>query len=200
MAWLVACEESQKVCQAFRKRGIEAYSCDLVPTRGNPDWHIQGDAIEAAYSRQWTGMVAHPVCRYLTNTGVCWLHKDPSRWQKMRQGAEFFKALLDAPIKYKAIENPIMHKYAVEIVGRRQDQVIQPWMFGHPEKKATCLWLVNLPKLKPTNDVSEYMKTLPKNVQQRIHYMAPGPNRERDRSETFQGIADAIADQYGVFT
>lgn len=180
MAWLIACEESQTVCQAFRARGIETYSCDLLETRGNPEWHIQGDAIDAAYSREWDGMIAHPTCRYLTNSGVCWLNKDPTRWDKMREGAEFFKALMDAPIKKKAIENPIMHKYAVEIIGRRQDQIIQPWQFGHMEMKGTGLWLTGLPLLIPTNNVKEEMKKLPKNQQQRIHYMAPGPNRERE--------------------
>ena len=198
MAWLIACEESQTVCKSFRERGIKAFSCDLLPTRGNPDWHIQGDAVEAAYGRKWDGMIAHPTCRYLTNSGVCWLHKDDARWDKMRDGAEFFKKLLDAPIKKKAIENPIMHKYAVEIIGRRQDQVIQPWMFGHMEMKGTGLWLEGLPLLVPTNDVKEEMKKLPKNQQQRTHYMPPGPTRERDRSVTFKGIANAFAEQWGL--
>lgn len=198
MRVLVACEESQTVTAAFRAVGIEAWSCDLLPTRGNPAWHIQGDALEAAYGQAWDLMIAHPTCRYLTNSGVCWLHKDLTRWDKMREGAAFFKALLDAPIPRKAIENPIMHRYASGIIGRRQNQVIQPWMFGHPESKATAFWLVNLPPLRPTNNVKAEMLKLPKNQQQRIHYMPPSPTRERDRSVTFAGIAEAMARQWGL--
>ncbi len=196
--WLIACEESQTVCAAFRAVGIEAWSCDLLPTRGNPAWHIQGDAIEAAYGQHWDGMIAHPTCRYLTNSGVQWLHRYADRWDKMREGAAFFKALLDAPIKHKAIENPIMHKYAVELIGRRQDQVIQPWMFGHPESKGTAFWLENLPPLIPTKVVWGDMQKLPIQERHRIHWMPPSPTRERDRSVTFKGVAEAMARQWGL--
>lgn len=190
MKILIACEESQAVCKAFRKLGHEAYSCDILPcSGGHPEWHIQGDALVEAYSGKYDMMIAHPPCTYLCNSGVCWLHKDESRWDKMREGAEFFKKLLDAPIPLKAIENPIMHKYAVEIIGRRQDQLIQPWQFGHGETKATCLWLVGLPKLTPTDIVS--------GREQRLHKLPPSPERAMLRSKTFQGIADAMAEQWG---
>jgi hypothetical protein len=114
----------------------------------------------------------------------------------MRDGAEFFRFLLDAPVPMRAIENPIMHRYAVEIIGRRQDQVIQPWMFGHAEQKATCLWLVNLPKLNKTVDVRDHMRRLPDSARQRLHWLPPGPNRAIERSRTFSGIAKAMALQW----
>jgi hypothetical protein len=143
-------------------------------------------------------MIAHPDCTYLTNSGVCWLHKDPSRWDKLDQGAAFFKFLLEYPnIPKRAIENPIMHKYAVERIGRRQNQVVQPWMFGHMEQKGTGLWLEGLPPLVPTNDVKAEMMNLPKNQRQRLHYLPPGPERWKERSRTFQGISDAFAAQWG---
>jgi hypothetical protein len=142
-------------------------------------------------------MIAFPDCTYLTNSGVCWLHVKEGRWKLMRESARFFKKLLDADIPKIAIENPIMHKYAVEIIGRRQDQLIQPYQFGHPERKATCFWLKGLPKLKPTDDVKSFMELLPKNKQQRIHYASPGPERWKLRSRTFKGIAKAMAVQWG---
>jgi hypothetical protein len=120
------------------------------------------------------------------------------RWRQMAEGARFFKAIMDSDCPKIAIENPIMHKYAKEIIGRGQDQVVQPYMFGHPERKATCLWLKGLPKLKPTDDVKAEMEALPKSEAQRIHWMPPGPERAKLRSKTFQGIADAMADQWGT--
>jgi hypothetical protein len=114
----------------------------------------------------------------------------------MEEGARFFRLLLDAPIPRKAIENPIMHKYAVSIVGRRQDQVIQPWMFGHPEQKATCLWLENLPKLRETDNVKSQMDLLSPAERQRLHWLPPGPDRWKLRSTTFLGIAEAMAEQW----
>lgn len=197
MKVLVACEYSGKVRAAFRKLGHDAWSCDLLPADDNSPYHIQDDVLKHL-DEGWDLMIAHPPCTYLTNAGVTWLHKQPERWEKMRQGAEFFKKLLEADIPMIAVENPIMHKYAVEIIGRRQDQVLQPWMFGHKERKATCLWLKNLPKLKPTNDVKGEMLTLPKNVQQRLHYLPPSKDRWKIRSETYQGIAEAIAIQYST--
>lgn len=195
MRVLVACEYSGRVRDAFRARGHDAMSCDFLPTDVEGPHH-QGDVLDII-NDGWDLMIAHPTCTYLTNAGVTWLHKDPTRWGKMREGAEFFKTLMEAPIPQIAIENPIMHKYAVEIIGRRQDQVIQPWMFGHPEQKATCLWLKNLPKLVPTNNVKEEMMKLPDNVRQRLHYLPPSAERWKLRSTTFQGIADAMADQWG---
>lgn len=198
MKVLIACEESQAVCKAFRSIGHEAYSCDVQEcSGGHPEWHIQGDAIKEAYSGAYDLMVAHPPCTYLSNSGVCHLHTDKARWEKMRQGAEFFKLLLQAPIKHIAVENPIMHKYAREIIGQRHTQCIQPWQFGHMEQKATCLWLKNLPPLCPTKDVHAEMMELPDNERQRLHYLPPGPERAKERSKTFDGIAQAMAQQWG---
>ena len=199
MRVLVACEYSGTVRDAFRARGHDAWSCDILPTDADPSWHIQGDAIEVAYGQDWDLMIAHPPCTYLTNSGVTWLHKDPTRWAKLDDAAAFFKRLYDAPIPRKCIENPIMHKYAKERIGGiKQSQVIQPWMFGHMEQKATCLWLQGLPELKPTNNVKEQMMALPDNERQRLHYLPPSADRWKLRSTTFKGIADAMAEQWGA--
>ena len=196
MRVLVACEYSGKVREAFRKLGHDAWSCDLLPADDNSPYHIQGDVLEQL-DKGWDLMIAHPPCTYLTNAGVSWLYKKEGRWDDMREGAEFFKALLNCNIPKIAVENPIMHKYAVEIIGRRQDQVIQPWMFGHTEQKATCLWLKGLPPLTPTDNVKEEMMKLSPKERQRLHYLPPSKNRWKIRSETYQGIADAMAAQWG---
>lgn len=198
MRVLVACEYSGRVREAFRKLGHDVTSCDLIESEDDSPHHIIGDAIELAYSQQWDLMIAHPPCTYLTNSGVCWLHKDSTRWAKLDEGAEFFKRLWHAPIARKALENPIMHKYARERVGIEKTQVIQPWMFGHPEQKATCLFLDGLPALVQTNNVKAQMMLLPDKERQRLHYASPGPDRWKERSRTFQGIADAMAAQWGA--
>jgi hypothetical protein len=143
-------------------------------------------------------MVAHPPCTYLSNSGVVHLHKDAKRWLDLFDGAEFFKKLMDLPIPKIAIENPIMHKYAKKLIGDvKQSQVVQPWMFGHMEQKATCLWLKGLPALTPTDNVKEPMLELPKNIRERLHYLPPSKDRWKLRSTTYQGIADAMAAQWG---
>jgi hypothetical protein len=195
MRVLVACEYSGRVRDAFIAKGHDAMSCDLLPT-DVPGPHYQGD-VRDILNDGWDMMIAHPECTYLTNSGVCWLHKDESRWAKLDEGAEFFKTLLDAPIEKKCIENPIPHKYAVERIGRKYDQIVQPWMFGHPERKATCFWLRGLNPLVETNNVREEMLLLPKNRQQRLHYLPPSKDRWKIRSTTYQGIADAMAEQWG---
>jgi hypothetical protein len=196
MRVLVACEYSGTVRDAFAKLGHYAMSCDLLPTDA-PGNHYQGNVFDII-DGGWDLMIAHPPCTYLTNAGVCWLKKDPARYEKMIHGAMFFKTLLNyTKIPKRIIENPIMHKYAVDIIGRRQDQVIQPWMFGHTESKATCLWLEGVEPLKETYNVKEAMKLLPKNQQQKMHYLPPSADRWRLRSKTYQGIADALAQQYG---
>lgn len=199
MKVLVACEESQAVTIAFRKLGHEAYSCDIIDCSGGyPEWHIKGDAVKEAYSGKYDLMVAHPPCTYLSNSGVCWLHKDPTRWAKLDKGASFFKKLLDAPINKIAIENPVPHKYAVERIGCKYTQTIQPYQFGHTESKRTCFWLKNLEPLKETENVKKEWEALPKNQGQRLHYLPPGPERAKLRSKTFPGIAKAIAEQWGL--
>ena len=195
---LVACEYSARVRDAFRALGCDAWSCDFEPCEGDPRWHIQGDVIHVL-SQGWDLMVGHPSCTYLTNSGVCWLHKDPTRWAKLDQGAAFFRALWDAPIKHIALENPVMHKYAKERVGVRQTQTVQPWMFGHMESKATCLWLKNLPPLTPTENVRAPMMQLPKRERERLHYLPPSPTRWKERSRTYPGIARAMATQWVSF-
>jgi hypothetical protein len=195
MRVLVACEYSGRVRDAFIAKGHDAMSCDLLPT-DVPGPHYQGDVMDIL-ADGFDLMIAHPPCTYLSNSGVTWLHRQEGRWQKMRDGALFFKSLMEAEIDRICIENPIMHKHAVDVIGRRQDQVVQPWMFGHMEQKATCLWLKGLPELQPTNNVKEKMMELPDNERQRLHYLPPGPDRQKLRSLTYQGIADAMADQWG---
>lgn len=196
MRVLVACEYSGTVRDAFKAKGHYAMSCDILPT-DVPGEHYQGDVFDVI-NEGWDLMVAHPPCTYLTNSGVSWLHKDQSRWAKLDDGAAFFKALLDAPIAKIAIENPIMHKYAKERIGGiKQSQVVQPWMFGHMEQKATCLWLKGLPLLTETNNVKEAMLELPDNERQRLHYLPPSADRWKLRSKTYDGIAKAMADQWG---
>jgi len=202
---LVACEESQAVTKAFRELGHTAYSCDLQDcSGGHPEWHIKGDVLKIL-NDGWDLMIAHPTCTYLTNSGVCWLYnktdgsKNTERWENLQEGASFFKALLDAPVPFIAVENPIPHKYAVEIIGQKYSQLIQPYMFGHAESKATCFWLKGLPKLQETDNVKEIWKSLPKNEAQRLHYLPPGPERAKLRSKTFEGIAKAIAAQWSEY-
>ena len=184
-----------KVRTAFEKRGHYAISCDILPceTKGCHYW----GRVEDIINNDWDLIIAHPPCTYLCNSGVSWLHRDQSRWGKMIKAAKFFKMILENKCPKIAIENPIMHKYAIDIIGRRQDQVIQPYMFGHPERKATCLWLKNLEKIEQTNNVKHVMDSLPKKQSQRIHYASPSKDRWKIRSETFQGIADAMATQWG---
>jgi site-specific DNA-cytosine methylase len=180
---LVACEYSGAVRDAFDALGHDAWSCDLLDTER---WghHMKGDAIEAMQSRRWDMMIAFPPCTHLSVSGARWF-KDKQEEQKA--GIAFFMALANANIPRIAIENPIG---IMSTRYRKPDQIIQPWQFGHGETKATCLWLKNLPKLTPTNIVE--------GREARIHRMAPGPDRAKERSRTYQGIADAMAAQWGM--
>ena len=187
MRVLVACEYSGKVRDAFIAQGHDAISCDILPTDSLGP-HYQGDVFDII-DQDWDLMIAHPPCTYLTNSGVRWLHERPERWGQLKDGAEFFRGLLEANIPKIAVENPVMHKYAVKIIGRRQDQIIQPWQFGHGETKATGFWLKGLPKLQPTDIVD--------GRQQRVHLLPPSKDRWKLRSTTYQGIADAMALQWG---
>lgn len=195
MKVLIACEYSGTVRDAFSALGHDAYSCDLLPTE-KPGQHIQGNVLEIL-NDGWDLMIAHPPCTYLTNSGVSWLHKQKDRWMNLIEGAVFFRTLLNAPISRIAVENPIPHKYAAQIIGEKYSQVLQPYMFGHTERKATCLWLKGLPELIETNNVKEEMSLLPKNQQQRLHYLPPSVDRWKERSKTFEGIAAAMANQWG---
>ena len=193
MRVLVACEESQEVCKAFRALGHEAYSCDIEPcSGGRPEWHLQCDALELIKMR-WDLIIAHPPCTDLAVSGAKWFAE--KRADGRQQAAiEFFMRFINADCEHIAVENPVS---IMSTQYRKPDQIIQPWMFGHPEKKSTCLWLKGLPLLIPTNDVSEYMKTLPKNQQNRLYHLPPSPDRAKLRSKTFPGIAQAMAQQWG---
>ncbi len=196
MRVLVACEFSGIVRDAFIEQGHEAMSCDILPTR-RPGYHYEGDVRDVLDS-SWDLMIAHPPCTYLCNSGVCHLHTEKGRWQRLDAAAKFFRILLDAPIDKKVVENPIPHGYAVKLIGRKYDQIIHPWQHGHTERKATCLWLQGVPLLKETNNVKKEMLLLPKKEQQRLHYLSPSPERTALRSTTFSGIATALAIQYGI--
>lgn len=194
MKVLIGCEFSGVVREAFKSRGHDAWSIDLLPTEQDGN-HIQGDVLNVL-SDGWDLLIAHPPCTYLANSGVRWLYvtgespkRNSERWTKMEEASKFFKALLKAPINKIAIENPIMHRYAKEIIGRGHDQIIQPWQFGHGETKGTGLWLVNLPLLVSTQIVE--------GRRPRVHYESPSPDRWKSRSRTLQGIADAMAIQWG---
>jgi hypothetical protein len=189
---LIACEYSGRVRDAFLFLGHDAISCDLLPTESEGP-HYQGDVFDLIGREHFD-----PPCTYMANSGVVWLHRDPERWGKLDAGAEFFRRLLAAPISKKCIENPIMHKYARERVGRDKNQVIQPWMFGHLEQKATCLWLDGLPPLMPTNMVKDKMMLLPKRERERVHYLPPSQDRWKERSRTYMGIAEAMAVQWSA--
>ena len=193
MRVLVACEESQEVCKAFREPGHEAYSCDIEPcSGGHPEWHLRCDALELLKMR-WDLIIAHPPCTDLAVSGAKWFAE--KRADGRQQAAiEFFMRFINADCEHIAVENPVS---IMSTQYRKPDQIIQPWMFGHPEKKSTCLWLKGLPLLIPTNDVSEYMKTLPKNQQNRLYHLPPSPDRAKLRSKTFPGIAQAMAQQWG---
>jgi len=191
---LVACETSGAVRNAFRDRGHDAWSCDLLPSDDLSDYHIQGDALEVIPSRAWDLMIAHPPCTYLCNSGVGWLRKEAGRPTKMRHASKFFYALWNASIPRVVCENPIPHRY-----GRlpRYTQIIQPYQFGHPERKATCLWVRGVEPLQGTKDVKREMEKLPKHLSQRLHYASPSPDRWKIRSKTYTGIAQAMATQWG---
>lgn len=186
---LVACEYSATVRDAFRARGFDAWSCDLLPTEGDPLWHIQHDILgyfeKGGFYYGWDLLIAHPPCTDLAVSGA---RHFPAKVADGRQGRalDFVQRLLDAPIPHIALENPIS---IISSRIRKPDQIIQPWQYGHGETKATCLWLKNLPKLTPTNIVE--------GRSDRIHKMPPGPNRWKERSRTYQGIADAMAQQWG---
>ena len=204
MRILVACEESQKVCIAFRKKGHEAYSCDIEEcSGGHPEWHIRDDVLN--HLNGWDMILAFPPCTYLTNTGNRWFNEkmygDKARQRKERrsEAISFFLKIAAAECDRIAIENPIG---IMSSVYRKPDQIIHPYMFGEPERKATCLWLKGLPPLKATNMVKPniiYYKN-GKGTDSPWHMKTmklPPKERARERSKTFQGVADAMAEQWG---
>lgn len=187
MRVLVACEFSGVVRQAFRALGHEAWSCDLYePAEDGSPWHRSGDAGRIAYEGGWDLMIAHPPCTRLTVAGARWFK---GREHEQAEAIRFVETLWDAPIHRIAIENPIGVLSTRSKLGKPA-QIIQPWQFGHGETKATCLWLKGLPPLVPTEIVS--------GREARVHRMPPGPNRWKERSRTYTGIAAAMAAQWGT--
>jgi len=185
MRILIACEESQEVCKAFRAKGHEAYSCDVEPcSGGHPEWHIQGD-VTPLLEQEWDMIIAFPPCTHLCSSGARWF-KEKQVDGRQAKAVEFFMAFANCSCLKMAIENPIG---VMSTIWRRPAQIIQPWQFGHGETKATCLWLKGLPKLQPTDIVDDRKN--------RIHKMTPSPDRSKLRSKTFPGIALAMADQWG---
>lgn len=204
---LIACEESQEVCKAFREKGHIAYSCDIqAESGGHPEWHIQDDCLRLidGYSYGygvpyfctndglvhntplvWDLIIAHPPCTDLAVSGARWF-KEKQEDGRQQKSIEFFMRFATANCKKICIENPIS---IMSTLYRKPDQIIQPWMFGHGEQKSTCLWLKNLPKLIPTNIVD--------GREQRIWKMAPSQDRAKLRSKTYTGIAKAMAEQWG---
>ncbi|WP_024586040.1 hypothetical protein [Aliihoeflea sp. 2WW] len=194
---LVACEFSGIVRCAFASRGHDAWSCDLLPAEDRSNKHITGDVRDILDDGWDLLVVAHPPCTRLCNSGVRWLSAPPAgktldqMWRELDEGAALFSDLWNAPIERIAVENPVMHRHAKERIRNYQEpaQSVQPWQFGHGEVKRTCLWLKNLPALVPTNIVEGRTP--------RVHHMSPGPNRWKERSRFFPGIAEAMADQWG---
>lgn len=197
MKVLIACEFSGIVRDAFAARGHDAWSCDLLPTETESNRHIRGDVREILHYGWDLLMVAHPPCTRLCNSGVRWLSKPPpgrtvdDMHRELRDGAALFSDCWNAPIERICVENPVMHKHAKALIVnyREFSQSIQPWQFGHGEVKRTCFWLKNLPPLKPTNIVEGRTA--------KVHRMSPGPNRQKERSRFFTGIAQAMAEQWG---
>ena len=185
MRILVACEESQVVTKAFRLKGHEAYSCDLQKTSGdNKDWHIKSDVVQLI-NQPWDMIIAFPPCTDLAVSGARWF-KEKQADGRQQKSIEFFNIFTNLACNKVAIENPIG---IMSTLYRKPDQIIQPWQYGHGETKATCLWLKNLPKLMPTNIVE--------GRESRIHKLPPTKDRAKIRSKTYQGVAAAMAEQWG---
>jgi len=196
---LIGCEFSGTVRREFAARGFDAWSCDLLPSDDRSNKHITGNLLDHL-NEGWDMLaVFHPPCTRLCNSGVRWLSVPPpgrtlaAMWAELDEAAAFFSTLWNAPIPHVAVENPVMHRHAKErITGYAPPaQSVQPWQFGHGETKRTCLWLRDLPALRATDIVE--------GREQRVHRMPPGPDRWRERSRFFPGIAKAMAEQWGDY-
>lgn len=200
-------------------------SCDLLPTE-QPGPHFEGDILEILNAEKWDMLIAHPPCTYLCNSGVHLLHRDPTRWKKMIAAADFFSTLLSADIPRIAVENPVMHKYAIQCIGVKHNQTIQPYHFGHDASKRTCLWLKNLPPLQPTKEVypsyvckcgarsecsfgkygcpncgrvrNSARPVWGNQTPSGQNKLGPSKNRRKLRSRTYRGIAQAMSKQWGA--
>ena len=207
---LVACEYSGIVRDAFAARGWDAWSCDLLESEKPGGQHYVGD-VRDLLAEDWDLMVAHPPCTFLSNSGAGHMYVgkgkeekarlgytiDQERWANMEEGAAFFNLLWTASVPRIAVENPIMHGWGVERVGGKASQFVQPYEFGHLESKKTGFRLKNLPPLTPSNNLVKEFNDLPKSETHKVHRMSPGPERWKNRSRTFPGIAQAMADQWG---
>lgn len=197
MRVLVACEFSGRVRDAFIAAGHDAMSCDLLPTEA-PGPHYEGD-VRDVLGNGWDLMIAHPPCTYLTVSGLHWNKKDPSRQQHTEDALNFVRLLLDAPIRSIALENPIG---CISTAIRKPDQIIQPYQFGHDASKATCLWLKNLPLLRPTMFVEgrsvNGKRRWANQTDSGQNKLPPSKDRWKKRSETYLGIANAMAQQWGA--
>lgn len=222
MKVLIACEESQTECKALRAKGHEAYSCDIIePSGGHPEWHIMQDVLplingncefttcDGAVHKidgKWDMIIAFPPCTDLAASGAAWFERKRENGQQ-RISVDFFCQFLVADCDRIAIENPVgiisghyVQEYYPDLAAfyclpRKPSQIINPWQYGHPEQKKTCLWLKNLPLLRETDNVYEYMMTLPEKERARIWWM--GSNHAKERSKTYIGIAEAMAEQWG---
>ena len=202
MKVLIACEESQTVTKEFRRIGIEAYSCDIQEcSGGHPEWHIKGDAIAEAYSGKYDMMIAHPPCTFMSKAGARWMfptagNLSEERFEKSQEAKDFFMKMLNAPIKYIAVENPT----PLKVVGLpMHTQAVQPYEYGHPYSKRTLLWLKNLKPLNPTEIIENYTPYLPSNTggKKRGQSYSRGISKNaKESSKTFQGIARAMATQW----
>lgn len=205
MKILIACEESQEVCKAFRGLGFDSYSCDLQEcSGGHPEWHIVEDAIKEAYSGNYNMMIAHPPCTYMSRAGARWMYPTAGnlcqdRYAKSMEAKEMFLELLNAPIEHIVVENPT----PLKVVGLPEhSQAIQPYEYGHEYSKRTLLWLKNLPLLKPTDIKTNYKPYLPSNTggKKRGQSYSRGISKNaKESSKTFSGVAKALAFQYSNF-
>ena len=208
MKVLVACEESQRVCTAFRERGHEAYSCDIIePSGGHPEWHILGDCLpllngcctfttmggqQVTIDGKWDLIIAHPPCTHLAVSGMRWFTEGKKPLYLQDQAAEFFMQFINADCDRIVVENPIC---IMSTRYRKPDQIINPWQFGHMQQKKTCLWLKGLPPLVETDNGYNEMMKLP--VKQRTEIWQMGSGHSKERSKTYPGIARAMAEQWG---
>lgn len=201
---LVGCEESQTICKAFRERGFEAYSCDTQEcSGGHPEWHLQMDVFDAIKLVKPQLGIFHPPCTFMSRAGARWMYPaagflDIERYKKAMKAREFFMKCLNSNIKYIAVENPLPLK-VVKLP--KESQIIEPYQFGHEYSKKTLLWLKGLPKLKPTDIKTEYKPYLPSNTggAKRGQKATPKSITQKESSKTFEGIAKAMAEQWGDF-
>lgn len=213
MKALIVGECSGRMRRAFRARGYDARSCDIKPAEdGEQVYHYQGDVFHIYPATPWMWdvdlLIAHPVCRYLANSGAKHLYEgmkkangvNPERWVKMEVAACEYNAMKALPARFKAIENPIMHEHAAKMIGKRADQFVQPWWFGSPFFKAIGWDLTGLPKLKPTNKIIPPKPgTAEHKAWSAVHREPPGPEREANRSRTDPNLAEACAEQWGEY-